>query len=262
MQDCYAGDVGDFGKYGLLRALCGDDLRLGVLWYRFESCDGGKDVGYLELSRSAAFERCNPQLFRAMRTIVQGGTRTIAAVEASDALPDGKACFSEELNITSDDSWGERQRQRSKWLADGFERVAGTQVVFADPNTGLEIPSVGPVAVGGRGSNDGRKYAYYHDLQPHWEAGQSIVVYHHSSRSVKGESVEIQVGKRIEALRRHFRLPRHQKVMALRYHRGTSRTYLVVPAPEHAARLVERCGAFVESLWGQGTKPHFTLLEG
>ncbi len=261
MQDCYAGDVGDFGKYGLLRALCGDDLRLGVLWYRFESCDGGNDVDYLQPPRSDDFERCNPQLFRAMRAIVQG-KRTIAAVEASDALPYGTVCFSQELDITPNDPWGEREQKRSKWLADGFERVTDAQVVFADPNTGLEIPSVGPVAVGGSGNNDGRKYAYYHDLQPHWEAGRSIIVYHHSSRSVKGQTVEIQVENRMEALRRHFRLSRRQNVMALRYHRGTSRTYLVVPAPEHAERLGERCRAFVESAWGRGKKPHFTLLEG
>jgi hypothetical protein len=33
MRDSYVADVGDFGKYALLNALAGDDLRLGVLWY-------------------------------------------------------------------------------------------------------------------------------------------------------------------------------------------------------------------------------------
>ena len=37
MQDRYFGDVGDFGKYGLLRALSGTypgaaPLRLGIVW--------------------------------------------------------------------------------------------------------------------------------------------------------------------------------------------------------------------------------------
>jgi hypothetical protein len=39
MQDRYFGDVGDLGKYGLLRALSGlneePQLRLGVVWYLF-----------------------------------------------------------------------------------------------------------------------------------------------------------------------------------------------------------------------------------
>ena len=35
MQNQYVGDIGDFGKYGLLRAISGDPLRLGVVWYLF-----------------------------------------------------------------------------------------------------------------------------------------------------------------------------------------------------------------------------------
>ena len=30
MQNSYVGDIGDFGKYALLNALAGDELRLGV----------------------------------------------------------------------------------------------------------------------------------------------------------------------------------------------------------------------------------------
>ena len=53
MQDRYAGDIGDFGKYGLLRALCGEALRLGVLWYAFEgdrkrAPNDGKRIDYLD----------------------------------------------------------------------------------------------------------------------------------------------------------------------------------------------------------------------
>ena len=38
MQNRYTGDIGDFGKYGLLRALCSpvgeiQRLQLGVVWY-------------------------------------------------------------------------------------------------------------------------------------------------------------------------------------------------------------------------------------
>ena len=46
-------DVGDFGKYGILRALCREKPRisLGVVWYLFpnEPCgNDGRHVGYLE----------------------------------------------------------------------------------------------------------------------------------------------------------------------------------------------------------------------
>ena len=34
MQDNYVGDIGDYGKYGLLRNVTAAGLRLAVNWYR------------------------------------------------------------------------------------------------------------------------------------------------------------------------------------------------------------------------------------
>ena len=55
MQNRYAGDVGDFGKLGMLRALAQSDLKVGVNWYLVPDenhNDDGKHIGYL-----AAFAR-------------------------------------------------------------------------------------------------------------------------------------------------------------------------------------------------------------
>ena len=44
MQDCYAFDVGDFGKLGLLRHIHRvTNLRLGVLWWRTTLGTTGSD---------------------------------------------------------------------------------------------------------------------------------------------------------------------------------------------------------------------------
>ena len=75
MQDRYVGDVGDFGKFGLLRSLCrGDEhcaaLRLGMLWYRFDGEDtaaphDGRHTDYLSApSRNERLlRRCDHGLF-------------------------------------------------------------------------------------------------------------------------------------------------------------------------------------------------------
>ena len=50
MQDRYTGDIGDFAKYGLLRALIGK-RKLGVAWYLFPDENhnaDGKHINYLE----------------------------------------------------------------------------------------------------------------------------------------------------------------------------------------------------------------------
>src|ERR1039457_5414444 len=67
MQDRYAGDVGDFGKFGLLRHLCGvtaDDkhltLKPGVIWHRVadEAHNGdGRHTSYLEKSAKSVKDK-------------------------------------------------------------------------------------------------------------------------------------------------------------------------------------------------------------
>ncbi len=53
MQDRYAGDIGDFGKFVLLRAIANQNLPLGVNWYlaRPGSHEIHKDDGNFRVSR-------------------------------------------------------------------------------------------------------------------------------------------------------------------------------------------------------------------
>ena len=94
MEDRYVGDVGDFGKYGLLKALClpskvsGDyNLSLGVVWYLVpdESKDG-KLTSYLkDSSKNLGFYRsCDPGLYDSLRDIVCGRPRCVSAIRKEE----------------------------------------------------------------------------------------------------------------------------------------------------------------------------------
>lgn len=70
MQDRYAGDVGDFVKLGLLRALS-SGKRLGVSWYRFpdEGHNGdGRHIGYFD--QPLQYEALDSELFHHLREVV------------------------------------------------------------------------------------------------------------------------------------------------------------------------------------------------
>jgi hypothetical protein len=110
MQDRYTGDVGDFGKYGLLRALCGmrqsPSLRLGVVWYLVPNethNDDGKHTQYLRESKPALRD-CDLALYDSLRKllvdrsgkVVQERRRT-AIIEGSDVLPMGTIFYSQRL---------------------------------------------------------------------------------------------------------------------------------------------------------------------
>ena len=63
MQNRYFGDVGDFGKYGLLRKINNKGLKLGVNWYLVKDeghNDDGKHITYLQKSDYAL---CDLKLF-------------------------------------------------------------------------------------------------------------------------------------------------------------------------------------------------------
>ena len=71
MQNRYTGDIGDFGKLGLLRVLQSAGLSIGLNWYLTpdETHNGdGRHVSYLGLQE---FRACDEGLWLALRAIVE-----------------------------------------------------------------------------------------------------------------------------------------------------------------------------------------------
>ena len=91
VQDRYAGDLGDFLKFGLLRRLAtsegaGRPLRLGVVWYRTadESHNAdGKHVQYLAPSHRLAqhMRSLDPDLYDRLAGVIESGDRSIGALD-------------------------------------------------------------------------------------------------------------------------------------------------------------------------------------
>lgn len=104
MQDRYTGDVGDFGKYGLLKTLCGDDLSLDVIWYLFPDERGsgdGSHVRYLEPTPDnlRRFRDCDPDLYHTLRGMVRDGARSVRSVRERLVLPPGSVFYEEILSF-------------------------------------------------------------------------------------------------------------------------------------------------------------------
>lgn len=80
MQNRYAGDVGDFGKLGLLRQLTSSQLNIGVNWYlapdESHNADG-KHIGYIQDTR---YNGCDDSLRNSLKEIVNG-QRSVSALE-------------------------------------------------------------------------------------------------------------------------------------------------------------------------------------
>ena len=90
MQDRYAGDVGDFGKFGMLRILENSGLKIGVNWYLVgdeNHNNDGKHIGYLENKK---FKSCDEELLIALKNMLKSGERSVKEIEKLDLLNAGK----------------------------------------------------------------------------------------------------------------------------------------------------------------------------
>ena len=244
VQHHFVGDVGDFGKYGLLRALTGTwpvaepRLPLGVLWYLPAGATGsaadGQKLSYL--NQPSRFRSCDPRLYDALGQLFDGGDRSLGAVEASGILGDGTVFFD---GPVPQDLW-----LRRRWFQQAVQAVQGRDVVFLDPDKGLAPPSAGLSST---------EHAYVRELEAFVRSGRTVVVYHHLGRTA---THPVQMRDWAERLARELRLDAEPHI--LWYRRGTARAYFVIPADAHAKTIDERLERFRRSLWFE--RRHFTLL--
>ena len=228
MQDRYTGDIGDFVKYGLLRAIRGRK-RLGVAWYLHP--DGGPEgngqhVAYLQ--QSARWRRLDPDLFDCLKRLVDAGDRSVGAVQAAGVLG-GTAFAAEPLDIGRVPV-RDRERWRREWFARVRSRLSNCDLVFADPDNGL-FPDdrFRPTQ---RESARRMPLAEANALA----AGRTAVIYHHNTRRQGGHAKEIRWWM--------DQLP--GCTCAFHWRRWSNRTFFIVNADDEVERRLQR---FVQR-WG------------
>lgn len=234
MQNKYVGDVGDFGKYGLLRALSGvrqpgRKLTIGVVWYLTPDDDrpGGTLDTYLGPTprNLRRFRDCDAQLYDRMGSIRREGH--IAAVESARILGQGAVFFDEPLL---------QQTDRRMWLRRAMDAVRVCDLIFLDPDNGIRTEEVNGRSL---------KHAYLGEIASFATAGgKSVVVYHHLGRRGKHEA---QINEKLAVLCDRFP---ERRPFAMWYHRGTSRVFFLIPAAAHKRALLERAERFVRGPWG------------
>ena len=257
MQNRYTGDIGDFGKYGLLRALTAsgeaDPLRLGVVWYLTPPEDNrdGQQRNYLRAGNRTGeqLRQCDSNLFTKVWGLEPPVNRHVSEVRLRNILPTDTEFHEAPLNPRDvPKRRGRRIRdlraeERERWHQSALETTRDCQVVFLDPDNGIE-PA-------GLQASDlrARKYALYGEIQSYLDRGQSVVVYHHLNRSQKGVK---QIHRRqLEVFSRMRR-----RALAMRYHRGSPRAFILIPQAGHRAELMDRIGRMMEGPWAR----HFSMI--
>jgi len=263
MQDKYVGDVGDFGKYGLLKELTNPKevdghpkLVLGVNWYLVpndERDNDGKHITYLTSNKKneMLFRECDPDLYDKLKYIVQKNMRSVKNVMEREVLPNGTIFYDARLTFDGLSGIGpaacaRRLSYRNEWVEKGVNKLSECEIVFLDPDNGLQISSVK------KHNKKGPKYVFFDEILPYWKNNhQSLIIYQHMHFS---ESTPRQVENKLSQLKKLLGFDK--KAFGLGYHRGTARVFLVIPhSGEHEKIFRCRIDRLLKGPWGR----HFKL---
>lgn len=180
MKDQYFGDINDYRKYGLLRALqAGSCLRLLVAWILTPD-DGrsdGRNTRYLQ--QPDHYRHYDPELFDTLHQwVVVEQTRRVERLSSA--------------GLIADTTWFDRLVPDPAPARDGWARAllgaaSGRDLVFLDPDNGLEVASKP------RGCKDSSKYLYWDEVDRLWHTGVSLLLYQHFPRQARAAFVQTKL---------------------------------------------------------------------
>ena len=169
MKHQYVGDINDYRKYALLRALSlGGANRIGVCWMLTPD-DGGKDGNKLTyLDQPDRHRYFDPELFDILAHAAgEPDRRRLQTIEDSGAVA-GALYYNETL---PDDVAG-----RAAFMERCASEFRDADLVFFDPDNGLEVSSLS------KGRKNSSKYLYLDEVAAFYEAGKSLLIYQHFPR--------------------------------------------------------------------------------
>lgn len=231
MQDRYAGDVGDFGKFSLLRSLCdATNNKLGVVWYRFPDESHNKDGRHIDYISNSEYRICDKELIQRLSRVVTG-ERSIAHLEKLNILPDNTVYYSNTLNFHETYTTqtkvhkAARCNGRQQWLNDAVKAVSQCNIVFVDPDNGIEIPSISNIHQMKSG-----KYAYISELQALFRNKDACIIYQHLNMN---ETHEAQVHHKAKQLKNL--IPGVHAVFAIRFWPYSPRAFFICTSENYTS---------------------------
>lgn len=169
MKDQYVGDINDYRKYALLRALSADGTnRIGVCWMLTPS-DGGVDGGKLAyLQQQERHRDVDPELFDILAHAASApDRRRLATIEGSGAIPGA---------LYHNDLLPDEVAGRHAFMGRCAYEFRDVDLIFFDPDNGLEVSSLS------KGRKNSSKYLYLDEVAAFYASGKSLLIYQHFPR--------------------------------------------------------------------------------
>jgi len=230
MRDEYVGDVGDFGKYMLLNKLGklgNGKIKIGVNWYYNtkpeEQTSDGRYINYLNPSYRNAdqYKTCSQTIYEQLRAIVDKEKRKISEIEDRQILFDGTIFYSKPLPWEFN-SPSEKKKKREDWFNDSLEKLEAANIVFLDPDNGIQTPNVRKTQA------KAVKYVFSDEFERYYNGKKTVIIYNHRDRTPQQQYEE-----------RFIALQKLVSPCVLRFNRFSVRDYIFLPQKDHQQLIDE-----------------------
>lgn len=229
MKNQYAGDVGDYTKLGILRGLENAGFSIGLNWYltpdepeHSKTFTDGKHTKFLECDCDTP----DIDLYCALQKIGLSNNRTVARLERAK-LFENTLFWNKMLEGKS----------RDKWHLEAFKKLGKQDVIFLDPDNGLEVKSTNPY------SKNGNKYTTYKEAADYYVQGATVIIYNHRDRKPENEYL-----KRFHRFK-DMEETENAKMFYLRAARYSVRDYLFLVQERHFSGLEKAIDNFLATEW-------------
>ncbi len=229
MKNQYFGDINDYLKYGLIRSILGaTQFKMLVAWMltRGDKRSDGNRRGYL--LQPEIWREYDRELYEGIQNLLKGNDRNVSLLEQTHLLP-GTTYYSRDVMDNPND--------RLSWAQELIEKAHNSDMVFLDPDNGIEVSSK-PY-----GRQDSSKYLYWREVDALWKNRKSILIYQHFRREERKTFI-----RRILC-----DLLNHTPNSIIKAFSTAHVVFFLVLQPEHA-KHIRPIDAAVQSNWGQ-SKP-------
>jgi hypothetical protein len=255
MRHNFVNDIGDYGKYALLRASCSSarsPVRLGVIWYLTEHAESNGDGRQRAHLSRQGWEGLDADLLARMRKIEGDlgdySNLHLGLIERSGILPADTVFFSEAMPDIRGPA-DLRIARRAAWFTRARKEIAGCDLVFLDPDNGLETQSVKPT------SRLAGKYATVAEVTDLLSSGIGVILYQHCNRTVwRAQRDQVQA-KLASGLGRPL------SVRSLRFGAFGARAFFCMSVDQRLTETMDQALEVLHRRIASWDKAHYFLFE-
>lgn len=246
MQNRYTGDIGDFGKFLLLKHLFADEP-IATIWYLYPDESHNTDGSHtVEEGNTTLYHHCHtldPLMSELFNALHQENLRHVELFETYPVLLNGRY-FKESIV-------GEGDEYRKDWLERSitFIQKNHSSIVCLDPDNGIEPSGMVKLSLLKQG-----KYAAYAEIEHFFALTcvKHLVIYQHFHRQCSHEAQMHVAKEKFESIyegRAIVTIIRHNPVQA--------RFYVILSKPQF---LIERLLSLEDLKYS--TRAFFSVLRG